>query len=100
MAYSKKNLCHLSNPSDVWFYELLVIRVLQASNRFKCDFSGNLTAFDQVVFRVKNLKKFSDINLSFDAGIGPFLYAVGTVFVGFITFSEPVFAERELIWPS
>jgi hypothetical protein len=53
-----------------------VNKVLQASYGLIGSFSGNLTAFVQVVFRAKNLKKFSDIKLSFDASSKPFLYAV------------------------
>jgi hypothetical protein len=79
--------------------EMPVNKVLQASYDCYGSFSGNLTAFDQVVFRAKNLKKFSDINLSFDAGSKPFMYAVRTVLVGFVTFSDPVCVAREWIWP-
>jgi hypothetical protein len=67
--------------------------------RLRREFNGNLTAFDQAVFREKNLKKFSDIKLSSDTGFKPFLCADRTVLVGFVTFSDPVLAAREWIWP-
>ncbi|HXR02403.1 MAG TPA: hypothetical protein VN798_18630 [Pseudomonas sp.] len=62
-------------------------------------FNGNLTAFDQAVFRAKNLRKFSDIKLSRDTGVMPFLRLIRTVSVGSVTFSDPEFAERERVWP-
>jgi hypothetical protein len=78
---------------------LPVFNVLQATYGCGGSFNGNLTAFDQAVFRAKNLKKFSDIKLSLDTGFKPFLCADRTVFVGFVTFSDPVLAAREWIWP-
>jgi hypothetical protein len=79
--------------------EMPVNKVLQAHYDCYWRLSGNLTVFDQAVFRAKNLKKFSDINLSYDGGFKPFMYAVRTVFVGFVTFSDPVYATREWTWP-
>jgi hypothetical protein len=52
--------------------EMPVNKVLQAPYDCYGRLSGNLTVFDQAVFRAKNLKKFSDINLSYDGGLSHF----------------------------
>jgi hypothetical protein len=99
MRYSKKNLCPFGFSGDGEIHDSPVFNVLRAVKRFCARFSGNLTASHQVVFRTKNLKRFSDIKLSSDDGLKPFLYAVRTVFVGFVTFFDRLFAARECLWP-
>jgi hypothetical protein len=99
MPYSKKNLCHFGDSGEGAFQELPVFNVLRASCSLFRRFSGNLTACVQVVFQVKNLKRFSDIKLSLRNSSWLPLYARRTFSVGFVTFFEPVCAAREWIWP-
>jgi len=65
-AYSKKNLCIFGYSGEGCFQESPIFKVLQAKLGLYVAFNGNLTAYNQVVFQAKNLKKFSDIKLSHD----------------------------------